>query len=224
VNKKIFRSLTLAVSVCALSFVVVGQQQQRQQQQPARVRRSGGGGSLDNLSLPSTTTHVSAATASAGVWQMFAPEGAGFSVLLPGTPEESTRAGREQGTVNALFRGYRLAAGGVKYELTRTPPLPEQLTAHPDFQNKFFEELKGGMTEALQALNPRAKFRLAAHQAISLGGFEGREYEYAAAGHRAAVRVFLVNNSIYALTVLGPKSELSPETINRFLNSFAVTQ
>lgn len=219
-NKKIFRALTLAVAVCALSFVAAGQQPS------ARARRSGGGSGLDNLSLPSTTAHVSAATTTttdAGAWQMFAPEGAGFSVMLPGMPEESTLAGREQGTVNALFRGYRLAAGGVKYELTRTPPLPEQLTAHPDYRDKFFEGMKQGLTAGLQAMNPQAKFRLAAHQAISVGGFEGREYEYTAAGHRAAARVFLVNNCIYALTVLGAKSELTPETINRFLNSFAVT-
>lgn len=80
------------------------------------------------------------------------------------------------------------------------------------------------MTGALQAMNPQAKFRLVAHQAISLGGFEGREFEYTATGHRASARIFLVNNSIYAFTVLGPKSELTPDAVSRFLDSFTLTQ
>lgn len=105
-NQKLFRGLTLAV--CVLSFVAVGQQ-------PSARARRGGGGGLDNLSLPSTTARVSAATTGAGEWQMFTPEGAGFSVLLPGIPEDPTQMGREQGTANPLLRVYRLAVGGVKY-------------------------------------------------------------------------------------------------------------
>ena len=100
-NKKIFRALALAVSVCALAFVASGQQ-------PSKPRRGG----LDNLSLPSTSARVSAATnagAGEGAWLTFAPEGAGFSISLPGMPDEGTLAGRQSGQVPAQFRSGTLA-------------------------------------------------------------------------------------------------------------------
>ena len=213
-NKKIFRGLALVVSVCALTFVAMGQQ-------PTKPRRGG----LDNLSLPSTSARVSAAsTADAGTWLTFAPEGAGFSISLPGLPEEGTLAGRERGQVNAQFRSYRIAAGGLKYEVARTPPLPAQLVSQSGFADKFFATASENLTRALQAENPHLKFQLVAEQTISLDGYEGRELEFAAASHRAVARVFLIERSLFALGVLGAKSDMTPDKVNRFLNSLALTQ
>jgi hypothetical protein len=212
VNKKILRGLVLAASACALSVVASGQQ-------PAKARRGG----LDNLSLPSTSARVSAATADSS-WQTFAPEGAGFSISLPGLPEEPTRSGRESGQLAAQFRSYRLAAGGLKYEVARTPPLPEQLVSQSGFADKFFATSAQNLTRSLTAENPNIKFRLVSEQAISLDGYEGRELEFAAEGHRALARVFLVERSIYALGVLGAKSEMTPDKVGRFLNSLVLTQ
>lgn len=213
-NKKIFRGLALAVSVCALAVVASGQQ-------PTQRPRRGG---LDNLSLPSTSARVSAASTGAGSWITFAPEGAGFSISLPGWPEEPTQAGRASGQLNAQFRSYRLAAGGLKYEVARTPPLPEQLVAQPDFVDKFFANATQGMTRALLAENPKIKFQLVAEQTISLDGYEGRELEFAAEGHRAVARVFLIERAFFALGVLGAKSDMTPDKVNKFLDSLALTQ
>lgn len=212
-NKKIFRGMTLVVSLCALAGAASAQQ-------PSRTRRGG----LDNLSLPSTSARVSAATAAGEGWQTFAPEGAGFSVSLPGLPEEPTRNGRESGQLAAQFRGYRLVAGGLKYEVARTPPLPEQLVSQPGFVDKFFASSADNLTRSLQAENPNIKFRLVSEQAISLDGYEGREFEFTAEGHRAFARVFLVERSIYGLGVLGAKSEMTPDRVKRFLDSLALTQ
>lgn len=214
-NKKIFRALALAVSVCSLAFVALGQQ-------PTKPRRGG----LDNLSLPSTSARVSAAstTAGAGAWLTFAPEGAGFSVSLPGMPDEGALAGRQSGQVPGQFRSYRLADGGLKYELVRTPPLPAQLVSQPGFADKFFASATQNFTRALQAENPSLRFQLVDEQTISLDGYEGRELEFAAAGHRAVARVFLIEGSLYALGVLGTKSDMTPDKVNRFLTSLALTQ
>jgi hypothetical protein len=215
VNKKIFRALALAVSVCALAFVALGQQ-------PTKPRRGG----LDNLSLPSTSARVSTAstTSAGGAWLTFAPEGAGFSVSLPGMPEEGSLAGRQNGQVPGQFRSYRLAAGGLKYEVARTPPLPAQLVSQPGFTDKFFAISSENLTRALQAENPHLKFQLVAEQTISLDGYEGRELEFAAAGHRAVARVFLIERSLFALGVLGAKSDMTPDKVNKFLDSLALTQ
>ena len=224
-NQKIFRGvmLPLLAMACTLSFAVSGQQ--------PRTRRGGGGGGLDNLSLPSTTARVAAASSSSSTagavgaaWLTFAPEGAGFSVSLPGLPEEPTRAGRESGQLSSQFRNYRLAAGSLKYELGRTGQMPEQLISQPGYVERFFAGAAQGLAAALARENGQIKFKLASAEAVALDGYEGREYEFAAEGHRAVARLFLVEGSIFALSVIGPKTEMTPENVNRFLNSFALTQ
>lgn len=212
-KKKIFRGATLALCMCALAVAALGQQ-------PSRGRRGG----LDNLSLPSTSARVTAASTAGAAWLTFAPEGAGFSISLPGLPEEPARTGREQGHAGAQLRTYRLAAGGLKYEVARTPPLPAQLVSQPGFTDKFFASAGEGMSRSLLSENPNIKFRLVSEQAISLDGYEGREYEFAAEGHRAVARIFLVEHSIYALGVLGAKSDMMPDRVGRFLDSLALIQ
>ena len=215
-NQKIFRGTALLASACVLWAAAAAQQQQP----PSRARRGG----LDNLSLPSTTARVASASTGASAWQTFAPEGAGFSVSLPGPPEEPTRAGRESGQSAAQFRSYRLASGGLKYELGRTGQMPEQLLSRPDYVEKFFRGAAQGITAALAQENRQLGFKLVSEETVSLDGYEGREYEFAAEGHRAVARLFLVDGAIFALSVIGPKSEMTPENVDRFLNSFALTQ
>jgi hypothetical protein len=209
------RGLVLVVSVCSLVVAVASAQQ------PSKPRRGG----LDNLSLPSTSARVSAASAATGAaWLTFAPEGAGFSISLPGLPEETTLGGRERGQLAGQFRSYRLTAGGLKYEVARTPPLPEQLVSQPGFADKFFASATENMTRSLLAENPNIKFQLVSEQSISLDGYEGREYEFAAAGHRAVARVFLIEGSVFGLGVLGAKNDMTPDKVNKFLDSLALTQ
>jgi hypothetical protein len=216
VNKKILRGMMLLASVCVLSAVAAAQQQQ-----PARARRGG----LDNLSLPSTVARVASASDGASMWQTFAPEGAGFSVSLPGLPQERGRATGRGGVQPAeQFRNYQLTAGGLKYEIGRTGQLPEQLVSQPDYMERFFAGARQGITAALAQENQQIRYKLVSEQTISLDGYEGREYEFAAEGHRAVARLFLIERSIYGLSVIGPKSEMTPEHVERFLNSFALVQ
>jgi hypothetical protein len=214
VNKKILRGMMLLGSACLLSATVAAQQQ------PARGRRGG----LDNLSLPSTTARVASASAGVSAWQTFAPEGAGFSVSLPGLPEEPARGARTSGHAAAQFRNYRLDSGGLKYEIGRTGQLPEQFLSQPDYMERFFAGASRGIAAALSQQHPPGGFRLVSEETISLDGYEGREYEFAAEGHRAVARLFLIERSIFGLSVIGSESEMMPEHVNRFLNSFALAQ
>jgi len=221
VNRKIFRGVMLLLaSVCVLSAAATAQQPS-----PARARRGGGG--LDNLSLPSTTARVASASTGASAWQTFAPEKAGFSVSMPGLPEESTREVRAGGQSAAVqVRTYRLAAGGLKYEIGRSGQLPKQPMSHPDYME--MEKIYAGVAQvvaiALAGENQESKFRLVSEQTISLDGYEGREYEFAAEGERAVVRLFLVERALYGFSVTGANREMTAESVSRFLDSFALTQ
>jgi hypothetical protein len=181
-------------------------------------------GGLDNLSLPSTTARVATASNAATAWQTFAPEGAGFSVSLPGLPEETTRAGRESAQPATQGRSYKLIYGGLKYEVGRTGQLPEQFMSRHDYVEKFFVSAARGIEAALARENAQIKFKLVSEQTISLEGYEGREYEFDAEGHRAVARLVLMERSIFGLSVTGAKSEMTDENVNRFFNSFALTQ
>lgn len=214
-NRKIFSTAVLLVSVCVLCAASVSAQQ------PAGRARRGG---LDNLSLPSTTARVASASTAAGAWQTFAPEGAGFSVSLPGQPEEPTRTLRETVQMNSQLRSYRLVAGDLRFEISRTGQLPEELFMQPGAADKFFAGASQGITGALAQRNQPVKFKLVSEQAVSLDGYEGREYEFESEGHRSVARIFLVDRAVYALGITGSKSELTPETVRRFLDSFALTQ
>jgi hypothetical protein len=206
--------MMLLGSACVLSAAVAAQQQ------PARARRGG----LDNLSLPSTTARVASASTGAAAWQTFAPEGAGFSVSLPGLPEEPARGTGGGGQTAAQFRNYRLDSGGLKYEIGRTGQLPEQFVSQPDYLERFFAGASRGIAAALAQQHRTDGFKLVSEETISLDGYEGREYEFASEGHRAVARLFLVERSIFGLSVIGAKSEMTPEQVNRFLNSFALAQ
>ncbi len=214
-NSKIFGGMMLLVSACVLSVVVAAQQPR-----PAKERRGG----LDSLSLPSTTARAASASNGARPWQTFAPQGAGFSVSLPGLPEESTLAGRENGQTGAQGRNYRLVADGLEYDLGHMGGLPEQLFSQPGFTDKFFAHASQSIVAALARRNQQIKYKLVSEQVVSYDGYEGREYEFAAEGHRVVARLFLVERSLFALSVLGAKSEMTPENVNQFLDSFALTQ
>ena len=186
-------------------------------QQPAPKPRRGG---LDNLSLPSTAEHAAAAAA-ASRWQVFAPEGAGFSVLLPGVPTEATRRGREEGRLAAEFRDYKLKADGVDYEVTRTGQIPAEAFAAGGFADNFFKGLSS--TLALNTPGRGMKLMPAGERAVRTSGFEGREYDLASAGERARVRVYLVNRAIFAVAMTGPESAFTEEKAERFFGSLALT-
>ena len=212
-NRKIFGGVMLLVSACVLSSVVAAQQ-------PAKARRGG----LDSLSLPATTARAASASNGASPWQTFAPQGAGFSVSLPGLPEESALAGRESGQAGVQVSNYRLVAGGLEYDLGRMGQLPEQLFSQPGFTDTFFAHAAQNISAALARKNQQIKYKLVSEQPVSYDGYEGREYEFAAAEHRVVARIFLVERFVFAFSVLGAKSEMTPENVNRFLDSFALTQ
>ena len=207
-NGKLVRASLLFVSLAALSLTTFAQQQRQR-------------GGLDSLSL---ITHAGASAPDSAGWQTFAPEGAGFSILVPGTPEEETKRGHDAGMLAPQFRTYKLAAAdGVKYEFGRTGQFPAQLVT-AEFQAQFYEHNADIMTAALQHENPQAHFKLVEERHVSVAGFDGREYEFAGTGVRTLARVCVIDRAIFALSISGPEAALTNDKASKFFESFTPMQ
>jgi hypothetical protein len=206
-KQKSLRPLLVVVALCALAAAAHAQQ-------PTVQPRRGG---LDSMSL---VTHAGGSSADAA-WQLFAPEGAGFAVLLPGVPEEVTKRGREAGATPAQFRSYRLAADGVKYEFGRTAQLPASVVGQTDFSARFFAQNAEAMKAALQHENPQLRFVLTSERAVNVAGYEGREYVFTAPGVRSVARVYLIERAIFALAASGSDAALPTDKANKFFDSFS---
>lgn len=197
------RACGLAACVLFAASSAAAQQQQRS---PRRV-------GLDNLSLASATL------GDADSWQVFAPEGAGFSVELPGVPAESAGAGRDAGPLAQSVRDYKLRAGGVEYQIARTAQLPESVYEAEGFVEKFFASLQGSLAASAAREWPHMKLEMLGSTAVSLGGHDGREFELASAGYRSRVRVFLVDRAVLVAAVTGPREEVTDERLERYFGS-----
>jgi hypothetical protein len=204
------RSCALAACLACAAAVASAQQ--------TRARRGG----LDNLSLPSGGVG-SAADAPAG-WQTFAPEGAGFTVSMPGVPEEPTGAGRRAGSTPQQLRSYRLQLGGLDYEIVRTPPLPPELFAKQNFEDEFYAMLPQFLARGAKMGMPQYNLEITGERAVESGGHAGREYEFSSRTHRSQVRVFLVERAMLFVALTGTKSAFSEAKMRAYLDSFTLTQ
>ena len=192
-----------ALSICACASVSA--------QEPApRSRRP----VLDNWSLPSRSTPAPEPGADASGWRLVAPEGEGFSVRMPGTPEVRREAGRGAGG-----RGYRLDADGIHYEVISTDPFPAQFYELPDFERDFLNSVPGALEAGAQREWPQMRLRVASSEATSLGGYEGRAVELASAEYRSSVRAFVVNRALVVVAMTGRKSAFTDENVARFFGS-----
>jgi hypothetical protein len=207
-KRKLLRAALVVVSLGALSLTVCAQQQRQR-------------GSLDNMSL---LAHGSVGAPDSAGWQTFAPEGAGFSILVPGTPEEEMKKGHESGILAPQFRCYKLTvADGVKYEFGRTGQFPAQLVG-AEFQAQFFGHNAEMLTTLLQRENPQAHFKLLEERHVSVAGYDGHEYEFAGTGLRTLVRVCLIDRAIFMLSISGPEAALTNDKASKFFDSFTPMQ
>lgn len=217
--KRTICARAFALSLCLACACAAASAQQQHSQ--TRVRRGG----LDNLSLPSSGASPAAALSDAPAgWQTFAPEGAGFTVSMPGVPAEPTARGRRAGAIAQQFRSYRLQDGGLDYEIVRTPPLPPEVFAKENFEDEFYATLPQFLALGAKAGMPQLRLEMTGERAIESGGHAGREYEFSSRTHRAQVRVFLVERAMLFVGLTGPKSAFSEATTRAYLDSFTPTR
>jgi hypothetical protein len=193
----------LVVCLVVLSSVEVFGQQQR--------RRSGG---LDNLSLPSTGASITSSS-----WQKFTPEGAGFSVMMPGLPDETSQ---DIGPTTAHLKAYRFKTGETEYVVGVLLDFPAELLQNPDFRAKYFEVLPHMMMRSTDYAS--RNYRLSSQRNMSVNDHAGRQYRLDSADYTCTMRVVLTERSIYIMSVESAKATLSPENVEKFLASFTLEE
>lgn len=206
-NKKAFSTVVFFVCLSVLSCAAMAQQPR------GRARRSGG---LDNLSLPSTG--VSLASAS---WQQIAPPGAGFSVMMPGSPEEMSND--EVKAPNAPgMRQYHVKADDMEYTVAALLNLPTVITDEPGFAAQYFKMLPTGMIKSAEYA--RKNYTLASQRPVSINGYPGRHYKFDSTDYTCMMRVYIVERNVYVMAVESPKSSAPNDNVERFLSSFALKE
>lgn len=161
-------------------------------------------------------------------WVKVTPQGAGFSVLMPGAPKE---------TIDTVIYGsfkvptsiYTVTTGKAGFYVGRIGDFPEQLVTagyidglYDNIHRVFFEgKDKDGKTDTMPFTR----------RDISLDGFGGREYVAGCGPYKEAdapcnntIRVYKVGDSLFIIGVGGPKSILSTELTDKFFKSLVLTK
>lgn len=196
-NKKAFSTLALLICLFAMSSAALAQQR----------RRSGG---LDNLSLPSAGVSVAPA-----YWQTLAPEGLGFSVLMPGRPEEESR---NFGEGRIAMRIYRVKSEEMEYAAGVMLNFPRELMQQPGFAARYFQIMPEMMTTSNEYKERR--YKLISQRDVSVDNHPGRQYRFDSTAQTLTMRVYLGERSIFILIVESPKVSISNDNLEKFLSSF----
>jgi hypothetical protein len=172
-------------------------------------RRSGG---LDNLSLPSRGVSV----APTAYWQALAPEGLGFSVMMPGRPEEESR---DFGEGRIQMRIYRVKAEEMDYAAGVMLNFPAELMKQPGFAARYFQIMPEMLTASTDYKERR--YKLISQRDVSVENHPGRQYKFDSAENTLTMRVYLGERSIFIMIVESPKVSISNDNLEKFLSSFA---
>jgi hypothetical protein len=199
VNKKALSTFALLLCLFAMASAAVAQQQRR---------RSGG---LDNLSLPSTG--VPAASA---YWQTLAPEGAGFSVMMPGRPAEESR---DFGEGRIAMRIYRVKAQEMEYAAGVMLNFPREVMQQPGFAARYFQIMPEMMTASTDYKEKH--YKLISQRDVSVDNHPGRQYKFDSTANTLTMRVYLGERSVFIMIVESPKVSISNDNLDKFLSSFA---
>jgi hypothetical protein len=199
VNKKTLSMFALLLCLFAMSSAALAQQQQR--------RRSGG---LDNLSLPSTSVSVASA-----YWQTLAPEGLGFSVMMPGRPEEESK---DFGQGRIAMRIYRVKAEEMDYAAGVMLNFPREVMQQPGFAARYFQIMPEMMTASTDYKEKH--YKLIAQRDVSVENHPGRQYKFDSTANTLTMRVYLGERSVFIMIVESPKVSVSNDNLEKFFSSF----
>lgn len=156
----------------------------------------------------------------AASWRAFAPEGAGFTVLMPGVPERRHEVARgERRSVETDVYTLELPAGGF-YSIVISR-LPKR--AEPG------RETDQALDSAVERAVASASARLVSKQTVFLGGQPGRQVEAeapesaVAGGATLKGRMFVSGERLYEVIAVVPRAEAGSPATARFLDSFELT-
>ncbi|WP_052672210.1 CHAT domain-containing protein [Aliterella atlantica] len=140
-------------------------------------------------------------------WQEFSTQEGGFSVLLPGKPQQETKPIEPgSGTLNNFFVDLKYGTYGVSYA---------------DFPNASNQLDPKQVDDLLNSVRDSAvgKGKLLTDRNITLDGYKGKEIEYVSAGLTYKTRIYWVKQRLYQQIVVLANPKLAANS-DRFFNSF----
>jgi hypothetical protein len=175
---------------------------------------------LSTASVRAQQQPPAAVNPEAGVWIKLEPADAGFTVLMPGKPSESTTSLARPGVSNhELTLETKLAGYVVAYV-----EFPEEATDPADVKTILDSGRDGGVASS--------KAELTSEKEIKLKQFAGREWLMKLPnGLVATARAYWVKRRLYQIILItSPSANDSPELIklrqeagNKFLDSFTLS-
>jgi uncharacterized protein YkwD len=148
-----------------------------------------------------------------GTWQEYTSKDGGFTVLMPGSPTPQAKS--SPGIHNATnFQEVSLPLGSSTYSVHYYDlphrPINEYLVC-TNSMHRLIGEKSGKLSHEL----PTAS-----------GNFQGKEFviELPSSNQMVARRVYVANARIYWVTAQFPKTDGFPPEVQRFFDSFKITQ
>ena len=178
----------------------------------------GTSGSIPAFFLVQATTAQTQSTD--GQWQQFSSPEGGFSILMPGKPQEFMRRIPEypQMVLRVLTAVQKSPpiAFTINYSLPEValtnPSDPRRVDARPspDFFNAFRDEIVG-------------RGKLLRERDVQLDGYSGKEIEFQAPdGLFTRVRLYYANKRFYVLIAIATAEAVLSQEGDKFFNSFAL--
>ncbi len=146
-------------------------------------------------------------------WKEFAPEGEGFSVLLPGTPTGETESQVSPfGVVESAW-----------FDLEREGDKLAYHVRYDDYPLSVFGLLNG--SQLLYARQRRIEYlvegKIVDEEAISVLEHTGKQFTIELPDQKIGLyRIFLIDQRMYQLTVKAAPEDISVGEVSQFLDSF----
>jgi hypothetical protein len=151
----------------------------------------------------------------------FSPEEGGFTILLPGVPKEQTRkekgpGGKEESTLHLFTVDLKTSTSAYQVAYTVDPNLAK---ADADALKGMLERVRRGAEDSLRG-------KLLSEKKITLEEkYPGVEIQVEIPEGRVyRSRVYVVEDRLYQMTVLGPKDVTQSKEADQFLDSFKLSK
>ena len=146
-------------------------------------------------------------------WKAFAPEGEGFSVLLPGTP-----IGETESQASALG-----VVESAWFDLEREGDKLAYRVRYDDYPPAIFGLFDG--SQLLYARQKRIEYlvegKIVDEEAIFIDEYAGKQFTIELPDEMLGLyRIFLIDQRMYQLTVKAAPEDISAGEVSQFMDSF----
>ncbi len=146
-------------------------------------------------------------------WKEFAPEGEGFSVLLPGTPTGETAS--ETGGFGVVESAW--------FDLGREGDKLAYHLRYDDYPLALFSLFRGSqlLLARQKMIEKRVEGKIVDEEAISVVEHAGKQFTIELPDEKIGLyRIFFIDQRMYQLTVKAAPEDISAGEVFQFLDSF----